>query len=393
MPNVTRRACSAGLAGLAAAALTFDPIAALAESRRPARCATYGLPADRFALLARGFNLTGWLSGDDPRRPDLALLARLRARGFTHIRLPVAAERLLDTFSSRQNMSRQLAELDFALAELIQIGFGVSLDLHPAGPLSRLHAADPEAGYRLIATLWQQLAQRYRGLPAARLFLEVLNEPSVPEKIWNDQGSRLVEVIRRTAPEHTIVYGPANDQQIGALFGLQPLADPNVVYAVHFYEPMIFTHQGLDWSDDPVRHLRGVPFPAGGSDPAVVRLARTLDAQGRKESLALLQSQLEAPWTEDRIARLIARAAEWSLRERRPVILNEFGVLGWKAAPADRARWIAAVRRAAEAHCLGWAHWDYADGFGFVRRIAGQEIPDESIVGALLNASAPARRY
>ena len=68
------------------------------------------------------------------------------------------------------------------------------------------------------------------------------------------------------------------------------------------------------------------------------------------------------------------------------MIINEFGVLGWKTAPADRARWLRAVRTAAEHHCIGWTHWDYADSFGFVRRIDGREIPDETIVEALLGS-------
>ena len=65
-------------------------------------------------------------------------------------------------------------------------------------------------------------------------------------------------------------------------------------------------------------------------------------------------------------------------------MINEFGVLGWKVAATDRARWLRTVRSAAEQRCLGWRHWDYADGFGFVKRIVGREMPDELIVDALL---------
>jgi endoglucanase len=91
-----------------------------------------------------------------------------------------------------------------------------------------------------------------------------------------------------------------------------------------------------------------------------------------------------APWTEERVAAAIGEAAAWATRHRRPVIINEFGVLSFKAAPADRARWLRAVRTAAEQHCIGWTHWEYADGFGFVRRVEGREAPDEAIVDALL---------
>ncbi len=167
---------------------------------------------------------------------------------------------------------------------------------------------------------------------------------------------------------------------------MRPVGDANVVYAVHFYDPMVFTHQGLDWSaDDPLRFLQGVPFPAQLTDPAVGRLLQRLAMEGRAAAAAQLMVQLRRPWTDERIDAEFARAQAWAAGQRTAVIVNEFGVLSWKAAPAARVRWLAAVRRAAERHCIGWAHWDYADGFGFVRRLEdGRERPDEAIVSALV---------
>ena len=334
-------------------------------------------------LLARGFNLTGWLDNEPARLPDFSVLARLHARGFTHVRLPVTAERLMEAFSSRETVQRQLRDLDTALNVLMDLGFAVSLDLHPGERLGRLHVVEPERGFELIDALWHVLAKRYANRPPTRLFFEVLNEPKVPPSVWNIQGPRLVETIRQVAPRHTLIYGPANFQRIDALLDLKPLADPNVVYAVHFYDPMIFTHQGLDWSDDPLRDLQGVPFPSRLGDPAISRLLGELAVQRRPEAATLVKTTLSTPWTEERIAADIARAGAWGERYGRAVIINEFGVLGWKAAPSDRARWLRAVRTAAERHCVGWAHWDYADGCGFVRRVGEREVPDETMVDAL----------
>ena len=163
------------------------------------------------------------------------------------------------------------------------------------------------------------------------------------------------------------------------------MADLNVVYAVHFYDPLVFTHQGLDWAgDDPLRHLDGVPFPAKITDPAVARMIKRLQTEGHAESAIRLKAALELPWTEPRIDQEFAGAAAWASRHRRPVILNEFGVLQGKAGGMDRLRWLGAVRAAAERHCVGWAHWEYADGFGFVQRVDGREVPDPAVVDALL---------
>jgi endoglucanase len=346
--------------------------------------------APRLGFLARGFNLTGWFDGPTMRRPDLAVLARLRARGFTHIRLPVMAEHVMEAFGSRDEVARQLEEIDRAVDDLTGLGFAVSLDLHPGDRFGRLHMTEPEQGFALLEAVWRVLARRYAHRPADTLFFEVLNEPRVATSMWNRQGPMLAKAIRQEAPRHTIIYGPAHFQRIDALIDLAPLADDNVVYAAHFYDPMIFTHQGLDWSDDPLRYLNGVPFPARLSDERIVALLAKLASEGRSEAVALVRGQLSAPWTEERVAHAIAQAADWATRHRRPVIINEFGVLGWKAAPLDRARWLRAVRTAAEHHCIGWTHWDYADGFGFVRRVDGREIPDEAIVDALLGGRSSA---
>jgi endoglucanase len=352
-----------------------------------------GVPQARLAVLARGFNLPGWLEGPTPRRPDMAVLASLHARGFAHIRLPVGAERLMEEFSSRADVARRLAELDFAIDTLTRLDFAVSIDMHPGDRFGRLHVAEPQRAFGLLESLWRQLARRYAGRSPDRVFFEVLNEPTVDWTIWKDQGPRLAATIRREAPLHTIIYGHPDYQRIDALPGVTPLADANVVYAAHFYDPMIFTHQGLDWSDDPLRYLRKVPFPARLADPQVTALLGELDRQGRDAAASLVRTALREPWTEDRIDAAIAVAGAWMQRHQRPVIINEFGVLGWKADPSDRARWLRTVRNAAERHCIGWTHWDYADAFGFVRRVADRETPDEAIVRALLDGKpVPATR-
>jgi endoglucanase len=344
-----------------------------------------GVPAARLAILARGFNLTSWLD-QSLRRPDMATLADLRARGFTHVRLPVNGELLMEAFSDADAVARQFAELDRAIDGLIGLGFGVSIDMHPGDRFGDLYRTDPQQAFGLIEPLWRRLARRYADRPADRLFFEVLNEPTANRAVWNADGPRLVDAIRREAPAHTIIYGTANYQRIDALID-PPVADPNVVYAVHFYDPMIFTHQGLDWAPaDPLSELAGVPFPAQASDPSIARLFQTLVMQGRVGAAALLTTQLRRPWTQERIDGEFAQVQVWAIRYRRAVIVNEFGVLSWKAAPAARIRWLTAVRRAAERHCVGWTHWDYADGFGFVHRFDdGHEQPDDAIVRALLD--------
>jgi endoglucanase len=152
---------------------------------------------------------------------------------------------------------------------------------------------------------------------------------------------------------------------------------------VHYYDPMSFTHQGMTWSTEPLAFVRGIPFPAALTDvePELRRLAR----EGRAGSAATVLKDFRTPWTPQRIEAAFAGVAQWALRHRRPVIVNEFGALSFEASPAARAEWIHAVRSAAERFCFGWTHWDYADGFGFVKRRDGVETVDPRIAGALID--------
>jgi endoglucanase len=341
------------------------------------------VPAPRLAALARGFNLPGWLDGTQTRRPDMVTLAALRRRGFTHVRLPVTPERLLLAFSTATDVARDRVELADAINRLISIGFAVSLDLHPGERMSALHKAEPERAFSLLDGLWRELARQFAAHPADRLFFEVLNEPSVSRAIWEDQGPWLAATIRANAPNHTIIFGTSDFQQISALPSV-PIRLPNVVYAVHYYAPMVFSHQGLDWSDDPMRDLRDVPFPLSRTDPKVVRLLRELRAMGRDAAASELEKAAGEPWDTRRVGAEIGQAAQWAKKHKVPIVLNEFGVLARKAPSSDRLLWLETVRRAAEQACIGWTHWDYADGFGFVRRVEDRDVPDQDAVRALL---------
>jgi endoglucanase len=384
------RARAAAMLGAALLALPPAAVAQAPAARSCAIAADQGVPADRVARLARGFNLTGWLDGETRRRPDPAALGALRARGFTHVRLPVKLEFLAPGLSSPSRADQGWAELDLALEDLLARGFAVSLDMHPGEAFAKLVAADRGAASRLLEDIWRKAAKRYARLAADRVFFELLNEPG-EEIAWIELAERLAAAVRAEAPDHTLVIGPPGTQRIEALEAMTPLPDRNVVYAIHVYDPMAFTHQGLTWEgpDAPLAPLRGVPFPASLDHPAVRDLRAKLLRDGRSKAVRALDEQFRKPWDEARVDETFRRAGAWAAKHGRPVIVNEFGVLSWAAPPRDRARWLGTVRASAERNCMGWAHWDYADGFGLARRVGGREVLDDAVVEALVG---PARR-
>ena len=131
------------------------------------------------------------------------------------------------------------------------------------------------------------------------------------------------------------------------------------------------THHGLQVTED-YRWLED------WNDPKVQALLAGLSP----EAAARLRAAAEENWDDARIAASLAPAAAWALNHNKPIIVDEFGVLGRYASLADRARWLRAVRTEAERYCFGWTHWEFDEAFGLLDD-AGQTV-EPALAKALL---------
>jgi endoglucanase len=363
---ITRRVA---LGSLAAALLAPREAAASVDERRIAR-------------LGHGFNLPDQAPLNPEKRPDRTTLLWLRRRGMTHVRLPFNGEAAMARFADPARARAVLDDLDHALDLLLDLDFAVSIDMHPGGAFQKLHRTDPEAALTALNQAWKLIAARISQRPPERVFVELLNEPNVDDAIWRGQAERLAASLRKVLPATTFITGPAPYQRVEALAAWRPLDDDNIVYAFHYYDPMLFTHQGLTWDDsDPLSRLAGVPYPARRDDGAIARLVSDLRQRGEAALVKELDLALARPWTRETIEAQFAPLSAWSRAHAVPVVLNEFGVLRFKAARTARLEWLRDVRATAEADGFGWAHWDYREGFGLLEE-SGR--PDLQVIDALL---------
>lgn len=339
------------------------------------------VPAAHLDALSRGLNLAGWMDRPDAPTPDFEVLKSLRAAGMSHVRLPVPAERVMRRYVSEATIEQQLAMVDRAVMRLVALGFSVSVDLHPGGGFSALHRDDPKAAMEALQQAWRSLATVIDNFAPDLVFAELLNEPDIDPDRWQSEAEQLAQFVRGLLPRTTLIVGPTNWQRADSLPSFRPLPDRNVVYAIHFYDPMAFTHQGHWDPADPHAAIRGLPFPIRADDPQVIRLRQQLTANRQRESLDELDSALKQSASGDLIGAQLAPAVQWQQRYRVPLIINEFGVFK-EAAPADsRVRWLRGVVDAAQSHCWGWAHWEFDQGFGLTDR-SGR--PDPAVLDALL---------
>ena len=341
-----------------------------------------GIPLTRLNALRRGFNLAGQLDTANAALMHQDILRTLRDRGMRHVRLPVPAERIMARFSGETVVANQLRDVERIAKELIALGFYVSIDLHPGDAFQKLHRSNAEQAMTSLKAAWASLATIIRRLPSEKVFAELLNEPDVDAQRWQSEVTELAAFVRARLPETTLIVGPVNWQRADSLANFQPLEDRNVVYAIHFYDPMAFTHQGHWNPADPLSNIKGLPFPVRRDDSVVRNLRAKLITEGKEQSLKELDAAIESSSVGDIVAEQLEPARQWQHDHRRPLLLNEFGVFKQHAPRASRINWIRSVARFAETNCWGWAYWELAQGFGLLNE---RRSLDDDVVRALLN--------
>ena len=346
------------------------------------------VPAGRLAHLQRGINLSDWFAqvsdpaGYTKEHFDTAITAHdldlIQAMGFDHVRLSVDPRPMFRARQADQIAPESLGYLDAALKMILDRGLAAEIDIFADEEFKAKLASDDEF-VEQFADFWRALARHYSTLDADRVFFEILNEPEGRDRYrWYGVEAKLAAAIREGAPRHTIIATGAHWSDDDDLVFLEPLRDPNVIYAFHFYESHIFTHQGATWSSNYWHSLKGVPYP---SDPDNVQAAAA-ELPDAVHRLAVVRYGLDR-WNAARIDAEVGQVAAWAEQRGVPVICNEFGVYRKNAEPKDRFAWLTDVRTALEKHGIGWAMWEYHGGFGVVTSENGQPAPDESTLRAL----------
>jgi aryl-phospho-beta-D-glucosidase BglC (GH1 family) len=308
---------------------------------------------------------------------DFALMARL---GFDSVRLSVDPVPLEQLPRNAEGLNAEfVARLDRAVDGMLADGLAVQIDIHPEEPY-KLQVRTSNDAVERFTMLWRKLAAHYASRDPERVFFEVMNEPEVSDPYrWAGIQARAAAAIREAAPRNTIIATGPNYSDIADLLTQHPLADGNVIYNFHFYDPHEFTHQGANWGLAWWSYTHGIPYPATESSMESL-VAQVPDPADRFH----LENYWLDHWDGHRIRLLIDEAAAWGKANNVPLLCNEFGAYRRVADPASRMNWIHDVRSALEADGAGWTMWDYRGGFGVVFKDPGEPAKvDPAVVEAL----------
>jgi hypothetical protein len=368
--------CLAVLLALTLPAAAQDHAAALRTAFARAQHLKRGINASQwFAQSASDYSAARTNRYTDDG--DIALMAKL---GFDNVRLSIDATPLEQYPRGKDGLNAEfVARLDHAVDTMLAQGLAVQIDLHPEGNYKQQLRSSNDQVDRLTM-LWRRLAAHYATRDPERVFFEILNEPEVNDAYrWSGIQARLAAAIREAAPRQTIIATGPNYSDIVDLLAMHPLADGNVIYTFHFYDPHEFTHQGAGWGEAWWRYTHNIPYPAieGTMEEA---LKQVPDAANRFK----LEGYWLDRWDAQRMRLLIDEAAAWAHENNVPLICNEFGVYRDYSDAVSRTAWIHDVRTALEADGIGWAMWDYRGGFGVVWKEDGQPAKvDDGVVRAL----------
>lgn len=290
----------------------------------------------------RGFNLTEKFiarPGGNPPFPD-SDFALLQEWGFDFARLPMSYLCWSSQEDMRQLREPELKDVDAAVAAGAKQRVHVCLNLHRAPgycvnpPREPLDLWTDEKALDACAFQWAHFARRFKGVPAAQLSFDLLNEPAnVSEENYARVVRQLVQAIRAEDPDRLVIAD-------GLRWGRDPvfsLADLGIGQSTRGYDPMEVSHHKASWVNGADRWP--VPeWPLKKADGKVI-----LDK-------AWLQRDRIAPWQALERKGVGIHVGEWGAHNRTPHTV----VLAWMRDQLDlwrEAGW-------------GWALWNLRGSFG-----------------------------
>ena len=318
-------------------------------------CADIAPPLDAFAQnrrLGKGLNVS--------LKTDLANLRLIKNAGFQSVRLPLRWDKNAAADVPYTIDQKYFLQVDQFLANAQQLDLNVVLDFHGCEGLTK----EPDANKARYMGIWKQVAERYKNQPDG-VFYELLNEPNGNlEKQYNELMAQTIAAIREVDPRHTLIVGGVWWSHVKALAKLVlPKNEKNVIATFHYYDPMVFTHQGAEWSSK--YQTTGVVWPGPPPQPVVPVKGEESDFWEKYNTLPTAEN----PANPQRIIDAMDFAQTWSKQHNVPLWLGEFGA--YRRADMDsRIRWTQCVREAAEKRGISWAYWEFDAGFGVYDRSA-----------------------
>jgi endoglucanase len=291
---------------------------------------------------------------------DFALLKKL---GFKSIRLPVAF-----SYFEEQHVPLKavLKQVDAVLNQCKLYGFKLIIDYH----YGKLNDTNYYTETPNIIKLWLILTKRYKHENADMLFFELYNEPPhINPAIWKDAAYNIVTAIRKVDKERTLIIGAADYNSIYELSRFVRLADENIIYTFHFYEPFLFTHQGAGWLGNQGA-TTGVTFPYNEENFPMIN-PKAKNTWGESN-----YNEYPKDGNEQALRAKLQIAKDWGNKYDVPILCGEYGTYNKYADLDSRCRYIKAMRKILKDLAIPGILWEYNSNFSiFTGKPSVENLP------------------
>jgi endoglucanase len=314
-------------------------------------------------IFTKGINLTEWFQEPAVRSIQANKYTKkdfedIKSLGCDVIRLPINLHAMTGGAPDYIIDPMLFKFLDRAVDICEELNISLILDNHSDSD----KMTDPSVG-DILSKIWTQIAGHYKSR-GSLLYYEILNEPhGISPAAWGMIEKNVINKIRQIDKKHTIIAGGAGWNDIDSLSKLPDFDDDNIIYTFHFYDPMLFTHQGAAWLKPPQTSLKGIPYPYD------------------KKRMPPCPSDLLNTWVQKKLSmeypseanngaleKTILKAVDFRAKTGKIVYCGEFGVLNKNAQDGDRFYWYDSVRKILEKYSIPRTSWDYRSSFGLFKK-------------------------
>jgi len=340
-----------------------------------------GVPPAAAVHFMKGINLGDRLEapnegdwGGVVNAEDFPFIAK---RGFDHVRIPIKFSGHAAAAAPYTIDAAFFARIDTVLDQATAANLAAVVDLHAYDELATDVAGEKD---RFVG-LWTQIAAHYQNRPDTIAF-ELLNEPNTQlDTTWNDVMVPAIQAIRATNPHRLLIVDSVFWADPTKLSILKLPNDANIMTSIHFYEPKLFTFQGMAWMGPPFL-TTGVIFPGPPSTP-VDPVQAAKDASWANQwfndyNTKPADTNPSGPAT---IASQLALINAYRQAQGRTVYNGEWGPQSGGDMDS-RIRLVTLVRQECEKAGIGWAVWEDPVNMNLFDSQAGTWVT--GIVDALL---------
>ena len=342
---------------------------------------TNELQAKAMKYLDKGINITNWLEEDGTlfkgtfkfNEEDVKLMAD---NGIKSLRLPIDLDQYAtnrDKFVADTTGTVELAFDDTNLFAVLDSfvewtgkhGMSFVIDYHEYDNSYNLTNAKKPRYTKMMASVWKHVAEHYASNEREDIFFELLNEPDmsqgkVTSALWHAAAQEDIDSIRTVDTKHTIIFGDAQWYSISLLAKSTPFADNNIIYAIHTYEPFVFTHQSANWTD--LKTVKNLMFPYDKEKwseySADFGVTKAVPKNYKNSILNYYRIG-----NKEYILKTILPAKEWAVKNNVPIIINEFGAYNLKTDKQSVLNYMTAMREIGDTLQIPLTHWGYTGGF------------------------------